>query len=478
MSLQPGIRYVTSRDGTRLAMAVWGSGPPIVGVALHLGDHIDAPSVVARHWGDALSRHQSFVRFDARGCGLSDRRASEISLVSCLEDLEAVVDVLGHDRVTLLGWSHGAALAVEFAASHPERVGSLVVYGGYARGRLKRVADAAHVKEAQAVLEAVRVAFGEDVSLTASFRRFVSSRVFPSATEQQLEEVDAAGVGRFSADVAAAYTAMMYETDVSESARRLTCPVLMFHARRDVVVPFDEGCHLASLIPRTRFVPLDDGDHLPLDTNPHWPQVLGELREFLGWPEDAATFAAASPRQLKLPDGLQHRLMAILAADAAGFSRLMAIDERATLAALDAARQVFKQQIDAHHGRMVDTAGDSVLAVFETASGAVDAALAIQRQLAASSTVEDETRRMQFRIGVHLGDVMVKGDGTVYGNGVNIASRLQALALPGGILVSDGVHSTIGARCGFSFEDHGLHSVKNIPEPVRTYRLSVERMVP
>jgi len=115
--------------------------------------------------------------------------------------------------------------------------------------------------------------------------------------------------------------------------------------------------------------------------------------------------------------------------------------------------------------------------VFETASGAVDAALAIQRHLAASSTVEGETHRMQFRIGIHLGDVMVKGDGTVYGNGVNVASRLQALALPGGILVSEGVHSTIGKR-SYSFEDHGLHSVKNIAEPVRTYRLSVEGVVP
>ena len=127
------------------------------------------------------------------------------------------------------------------------------------------------------------------------------------------------------------------------------------------------------------------------------------------------------------------RLAAILSADAVGYSRLMAADERATVAALDSARAVFRNQIEANQGRVIDMAGDSVLAVFETASGAVAAALAIQRDLQAShgSTLDD--RQLRFRIGVHLGDVLHKGDGTVYGDGVNIAARLEALAgeLPG-----------------------------------------------
>jgi class 3 adenylate cyclase/DNA-binding winged helix-turn-helix (wHTH) protein len=170
--------------------------------------------------------------------------------------------------------------------------------------------------------------------------------------------------------------------------------------------------------------------------------------------------------------GLQHRLMAILAADVAGYSRLMASDEHGTLDDLDAARQVFRRRIEQHFGRIVDTAGDSVLAVFETASGAVDAALAIQRQLAAERFDGREDRRMQFRIGIHLGDVITKPDGSVYGNGVNVTARLQALAPPGGISVSEAVHSTIGKRAACSFDDQGQHSVKNIAEPIRAYRLS------
>jgi len=120
--------------------------------------------------------------------------------------------------------------------------------------------------------------------------------------------------------------------------------------------------------------------------------------------------------------GLKQRLAAILAADVAGYSRLMAADEHATVAALDAARAVFRLEIESSQGRVIDMAGDSVLAVFETATGAVSSALAVQAQLARNISDVPENRRMQFRIGVHLGDVIEKADGTIYGDGVNIAA--------------------------------------------------------
>ena len=116
------------------------------------------------------------------------------------------------------------------------------------------------------------------------------------------------------------------------------------------------------------------------------------------------------------PARLQHRLMAILAADAAGYSRLMGIDERRTLAALDAARRDFREATRAHGGRVVDMAGDSVLAVCGTAAGAVDAALAAQRQVAAGCSDLGEDKRLLFRVGIHLCDLLQKPDGTVYGH--------------------------------------------------------------
>jgi len=165
------------------------------------------------------------------------------------------------------------------------------------------------------------------------------------------------------------------------------------------------------------------------------------------------------------------KLSAILAADVAGFSRLMAADEHTTVAALDAARTVFRTQIDAHLGRVIDMAGDSVLAVFETATGAVGAALAIQQSLSVAAEATPPERRMQFRIGVHLGDVIEKHDGTIYGDGVNVAARLEGLAEPGGITVSDAVHGVVSGRVDARFTDQGVQSLKNIPRPVRAYAL-------
>ncbi len=168
---------------------------------------------------------------------------------------------------------------------------------------------------------------------------------------------------------------------------------------------------------------------------------------------------------------LRQRLAAILAADAADYSRLMAADERATVTALDAARAVFRAQIESNQGRVIDMAGDSVLAVFETASGAVTTAIAVQDQLAAAASAVPRDRCMRFRIGVHVGDLMEKADGSVYGDGVNIAARLQGLAEPGGITVSDAVKSALRGKVSASFEDQGEQTVKNIPEPVRAYRI-------
>jgi len=171
---------------------------------------------------------------------------------------------------------------------------------------------------------------------------------------------------------------------------------------------------------------------------------------------------------------MRQRLAAIMAADVAGYSRLMAADERATVAALDAARGIFRRMIESNQGRVIDMAGDSVLAVFEIATGAVIAALAIQKEINASAESAAEDRRMRFRIGVHLGDVIEKADGTIYGDGVNIAARLEGLSEPGGIAVSDSIRNAVKANIDASFEDQGEQRVKNIAEPVRAYRIRAE----
>src|SRR5450755_1279681 len=149
----------------------------------------------------------------------------------------------------------------------------------------------------------------------------------------------------------------------------------------------------------------------------------------------------------------------------------MGCDECGTVANLEGARSVFRASVESHQGRVIDMAGDSVLAIYETASGAVASALAIQHELDERSAQVAEDCRMNFRIGIHLGDVMEKTDGSIYGDGVNIAARLESLAEPGGVTVSDAVQCAIRKRMTANFDDLGEQRVKNIEEPVRAYRV-------
>ena len=167
---------------------------------------------------------------------------------------------------------------------------------------------------------------------------------------------------------------------------------------------------------------------------------------------------------------LERRLAAILAADIHGYSRLMGIDETATLETLSAFRRITDQLIAQSEGRIANTAGDSVLAEFPTVLNAVRCAVAIQEALAIENERLPEASRMQFRIGINLGDVMVK-DTDIFGDGVNIAGRLESLAEPGGICVSRGVRDGVRGKTPYVFEDLGVQTVKNIAHPIRAYHL-------
>jgi adenylate cyclase len=168
----------------------------------------------------------------------------------------------------------------------------------------------------------------------------------------------------------------------------------------------------------------------------------------------------------------EHRkLAAILAADAVGYSRLMADDEVATVRTLNDYRRVFSQHIDRHEGRLVDTAGDSVLAVFDSPHEALECATEIQTELARRNRQLAEHRRMQFRIGINLGDVLSGEDGTVYGDGVNIAARLQALADPAGVCISGNVFEQVERQLPLRYIDIGEQQVKNIPKRVKAYKV-------
>ncbi|MDB5512112.1 MAG: adenylate cyclase [Enterovirga sp.] len=167
---------------------------------------------------------------------------------------------------------------------------------------------------------------------------------------------------------------------------------------------------------------------------------------------------------------LERKLVAILAADVEGYSRLMHVDEEATLATLSSHRLIVDGLIAAAGGHITSTAGDSVLAEFASVVEAVICAVEIQRSLGAANEPLPPERRMQFRIGLNVGDVMVK-DGGIFGDGVNVAARVEALAPPGGICVTRGVRDHVRDRLPYGFEDIGDHAVKNIARPIHAFRI-------
>lgn len=273
------IRFCRAPDGVRLARAVSGKGPPLV-KAGHWLTHIerDLTSPVWHHWLDFLGEDHTVVRYDERGSGLSDREDPSLSLDDWVSDLETVVEAAGVDRFTLLGLSQGGPIAIAYAARHPERVSSLVLYGTYARGRLSRTSGPQATAEAQALIELTRAGWGRS---NPAFRRLFTTLFIPGATETQIAWLDDLQRVSSSGEHAARSRAVRYTIDVSALASTLTVPTLVMHARDDALVPFEEGRHLVSLIPGARFVSLNSANHILLEDEPAWQEFRSEFRAFL-----------------------------------------------------------------------------------------------------------------------------------------------------------------------------------------------------
>ena len=166
----------------------------------------------------------------------------------------------------------------------------------------------------------------------------------------------------------------------------------------------------------------------------------------------------------------KRKLAAILSADVAGYSRLMADDEAATVETPTKYRAIFTDHISRHDGRLVDSPGDNLFAEFASPVEALSAAVDIQHELTRRNRQLAEHRQMHFRIGLNLGDVIAKADGTIYGDGVNVAARLEGVAEPGGICLSETAYMQVDGKVETIFEDIGAQEVKNIAKPVRAYR--------
>jgi len=273
------IAFCRAADGVRLAYAVAGDGPPLVRAAnwmTHLG--YDTESPVWRHWVRDMSLRHKFIRYDERGCGLSDWDAAEFTFSDWVADLESVVEALGLERFPLLGVSQGAAVAVAYAARHPERVTRLVLSGAYARGRFVRAMTEDEKRAAALDLDLARVGWGRD---EPAFRQVFAAQFLPDGTRADWAAFDQLQRRTTSPQNAVRFLEVFARIDVRDQAGQVQCPTLILHSRDDHRVPMRYGEELASLIPDSRLVALSSNNHLLTATEPAWRVFCDELEAFL-----------------------------------------------------------------------------------------------------------------------------------------------------------------------------------------------------
>jgi pimeloyl-ACP methyl ester carboxylesterase/DNA-binding winged helix-turn-helix (wHTH) protein len=279
-SLRQEIHFCTASDGIRIAYSTVGGGPPLVKAANwmnHLEYEWDSP--VWKHWVDEISRRHLFVRYDERGCGLSDWQVQDLSFEAWVRDLETVVDALGLERFDLLGISQGGAVAAAYTARHPERVGRVILFGAFARGWQFR--DNAQEAEARAALmKLLRLGWGRN---NLMFRQVFTTHFIPHAGPEQMEWFNELQQISSSPENAARLLEEFSRIDVSAVLAEIHKPTIVFHCEGDEVVPFDEGRRFAADIGGARFVPLPGRNHLLLEHEPAWQILLRELGDFLGW---------------------------------------------------------------------------------------------------------------------------------------------------------------------------------------------------
>jgi DNA-binding winged helix-turn-helix (wHTH) protein/alpha-beta hydrolase superfamily lysophospholipase len=278
-SLDQEIRFCTTADGHRLAYATIGEGPPLVRAA-HWITHLDYDwhSPVWRHWLEGLAQGRTLVRYDERGCGLSDHDVRDLSMDALVQDLETVVDALELDRFPLLGVSQGGPVAMAYADRHPDRVSRLILVGTYVRGRRQRAQSDEERREASLQVELARLGWGRE---DPTFRRFFTSSFIPDAPPELWEAFAELLRRTTSAENAARLMETWSDIDVSEVASRLDLPTLILHARGDLRSPFEQALQLGALIKGSRVVPLDSSNHLLRADEPAWTHLLSEVDAFL-----------------------------------------------------------------------------------------------------------------------------------------------------------------------------------------------------
>jgi pimeloyl-ACP methyl ester carboxylesterase/plasmid stabilization system protein ParE len=424
-------RYAKSGD-VHIAYQVSGDGPLDVvlvpGFVSHLESDWDEPR--SAHFLERLGSFSRLIRFDKRGTGLSDRPPGLPDLETRMDDVRAVMDAAGSKQAALFGYSEGGPMSLLFAATHPERSSSLVLYGTYAK---RQDPDDDYpwcptAEERRAYASTVEREWGVESDL---------GTMAPTADEQMVRWWRARARASASPGAARDLILMNSQIDVRPVLPAVRVPTLVLHRRGDRDSQVDESRYIAARIPGARFVELEGEDHVPwIDSD----QVLDEVEEFL-------TGVRRGPE-------LDRVLATVLFTDIVrSTERAVEVGDRRWRHLLERHHELVRRQLERFRGEEVDTAGDGFLATFDGPARAIRCAQAIR----------DQARELglEVRAGVHTGEVERAGR-DVRGIAVHIGARVAARAGEGEILASSTVRDLV-AGSGIEFTERGRHPLKGLP---------------
>jgi class 3 adenylate cyclase len=419
----PDTRYAVSGE-VNIAYQAMGDGPIDIILVPGIASHIEFQHEFAGYTA-FLRRLSSFARvvsFDKRGQGLSDRVADAASLEQRIDDVRAIMDEIGSEQAVLLGFSEGSPMSALFAASYPDRVSKLILFGGYASASLPEEAMAQRAKlwGTGAMIRALSPDQASDQDAVGQFAKFERLSCSRGAIK--------------------AYMALVAGIDVRPILPAVRVPTLVLHRRTDALVPVASGRALAAQIPGAKYIEYTSGNHMFWSGDVE--AMLGDIEEFVtGHRESAAA-------------ELERILATVLFTDIVDSTRSAAeMGDKTWRRLLDSHDQLARQTVEKHRGNLIKTTGDGILATFDGPGRAVRCALAFG---SAAKQIG-----LPLRAGLHTGEVEVRGN-DIGGIAVHAAARVMSQSGANEVLVSRVVTDLV-AGAGLKFSERGSHELKGLP---------------
>ena len=448
--MKPAIRFVTTEDDVRIAYGTHGDGPPLVFVRGWIS-HLEFmwQDVAFRAFFETLAQQFRVVRYDGRGNGLSDREVEEIDFEALILDLEAVIDRLALEEVTLYGTTFGGPIAIGYAARHPERVSKLILACTYACGQ--EITSPEQQEAITSMLSRLR-------TMPDAAYSMLSYLTDPTPDQHQHRRATRARES-ISGRVAAELYTLCFKIDVSSLLSQLQAPTLVVH-RRHCAVPFKVGRKLASLIPDARFAALDGTSQNLWEGD--GSAALAAFGDFLGvelrLPPAPASDESRAPLTIFFTDMESSTAITQRLGDAKAQELVRSHNT------------IVRDSLKGYGGTEIKHTGDGIMASFVSASRAIECAIAVQRAVA--DHAEQHEAPFRVRIGLNAGEPVAEEE-DLFGTAVHLASRICNCAEPGQILVSNVVRE-LAAGKGFLFADRGEAALRGFDDLVRMHEVSWE----